>query len=209
MLFGYDTGTINGILAMKYWRDEFSTGYRNKDGDLDVSASQSAEIVSLLSAGTFFGALFAAPTADFLGRRYGLVSSTVVFTLGVILQTASTAIPMFVAGRFFAGFGVGMISALIPLYQSETVGPHEYSTGSVLTSTGTKMDPWDNRRRISARHYDWSFDCCSRRPFYRQPQRLWIIPYPHRRTIRMGYHHFLWYALAAGDASHVHQTRLS
>jgi len=27
---------------------------------------------------------------------------------------------MFVAGRFFAGYGVGMISALIPLYQSET-----------------------------------------------------------------------------------------
>jgi sugar porter (SP) family MFS transporter len=27
---------------------------------------------------------------------------------------------MFIAGRFFAGFGVGMVSALIPLYQSET-----------------------------------------------------------------------------------------
>jgi len=27
---------------------------------------------------------------------------------------------MFVAGRFFAGYGVGMVSALIPLYQSET-----------------------------------------------------------------------------------------
>jgi MFS family permease len=119
-LFGYDTGTIGGILAMKFWRDQFSTGYRNSDGDLDVSATQSSEIVSILSAGTFFGALTASPAADFLGRRYGLMSSTVVFTLGVILQTAATAIPMFVAGRFFAGFGVGMISALIPLYQSET-----------------------------------------------------------------------------------------
>lgn len=121
VLFGYDTGTIGGILAMKYWRDQFSTGYIDSHGNLDVSASQSSEIVSLLSAGTFFGALTAAPVADFLGRRYGLMSSTVVFTLGVILQTASTQIPTFVAGRFFAGFGVGMISAMIPLYQSETV----------------------------------------------------------------------------------------
>lgn len=43
-----------------------------------------------------------------------------VFVFGVILQCAATEIPLFVAGRFFAGYGVGMISALIPLYQSET-----------------------------------------------------------------------------------------
>ncbi|TIA12804.1 general substrate transporter [Aureobasidium pullulans] len=60
------------------------------------------------------GALTAAPTGDFFGRRLGLIISVGVFTLGVILQTAATAIPMFVAGRFFAGYGV------VPLYQSET-----------------------------------------------------------------------------------------
>ncbi|KAG4434669.1 hypothetical protein IFR05_009844 [Cadophora sp. M221] len=120
VLFGYDTGTISGILAMDYWRKEFTTGYINSDGDPDVSPSQTSLIVSILSAGTFFGALWAAPTADFLGRRLGLIAACCVFNLGVILQTASTALPMFIAGRFFAGFGVGMVSALIPLYQSET-----------------------------------------------------------------------------------------
>jgi MFS transporter, SP family, sugar:H+ symporter len=106
---------------MKYWLKEFSTGYINpQTGDLGITASQSSEIVSLLSAGTFFGALTAAPTGDFFGRRLGLMVSTIVFTIGVILQTAATDIPLFVAGRFFAGYGVGMISALIPLYQSET-----------------------------------------------------------------------------------------
>jgi MFS family permease len=50
--------------------------------------------------------------ADYIGRRPALMISTWVFNLGVILQTASTAIPMFLAGRFFAGFGVGLISAL-------------------------------------------------------------------------------------------------
>ncbi|KAI4225962.1 MAG: hypothetical protein L6R36_003534 [Xanthoria steineri] len=121
ILFGYDTGTIGGILAMPYWRDLFSTGYRNpEDGNLDVTPSQSSTIVSLLSAGTFFGALTAAPMADLLGRRLGMVASVAVFCLGVILQTVATAIPLFVAGRFWAGYGVGMISAIIPLYQSET-----------------------------------------------------------------------------------------
>src|ERR1700755_1723022 len=49
-----------------------------------------------------------------------MIFNTGVFTLGVVLQTAATAIPMFVAGRFFAGLGVGLLSATVPLYQSET-----------------------------------------------------------------------------------------
>lgn len=120
VLFGYDTGTIGGILGMTHWKDLFSTGYVNAKGEKDVDASQTSLIVSILSAGTFFGALTAAPAADVLGRRLGLVACNVVFCLGVILQTIATAIPLFVAGRFFAGYGVGMISATIPLYQSET-----------------------------------------------------------------------------------------
>lgn len=120
VLFGYDTGTISGILAMSYWENQFSTGYRDTKGHLNVTASQSAEIVSILSAGTFFGALGAAPIADRIGRRWSLIASCCVFTFGVILQTAATHLPLFVAGRFFAGFGVGLVSALIPLYQSET-----------------------------------------------------------------------------------------
>ncbi|WPH01045.1 Hypothetical protein R9X50_00388000 [Acrodontium crateriforme] len=106
VLFGYDTGTIGGILAMRYWLNTFSTGYIDpKTGLLGITAQQSSMIVSLLSAGTFFGALTAAPTGDFFGRRYGLMVSTVVFTFGVILQTAAIKIPTFVAGRFFAGYG--------------------------------------------------------------------------------------------------------
>lgn len=68
-------------------------------------------IVSLLSAGTFFGALGAAPVADYFGRRIGMIIDSDVFCFGVILQTAATSIPLFVAGRFFAGFGVGLLSA--------------------------------------------------------------------------------------------------
>ncbi|KAJ3578279.1 hypothetical protein NPX13_g2283 [Xylaria arbuscula] len=120
VLFGYDTGTISGILTMPYWRTLFSTGYINSSGEPDVTPSQSSAIVSILSAGTFFGALGSPFLADTIGRRWALIASCWVFNLGVALQAAATAIPLFLAGRFFAGFGVGLISALIPLYQSET-----------------------------------------------------------------------------------------
>ncbi|KAK9452500.1 general substrate transporter [Dipodascopsis uninucleata] len=120
VLYGYDTGTISGIIAMSFWENKFSTGYRDSTGHLNIDSSEQSEIVSILSAGTFFGALLAAPLGDSIGRRFGLIASTFVFFFGVALQVAATAIPLFVAGRFFAGLGVGLISALIPLYQSET-----------------------------------------------------------------------------------------
>ncbi|KAL2831286.1 general substrate transporter [Aspergillus pseudoustus] len=111
---------FGGILAMPYWARTFSTGHRDSTGQLNVTSSQSSAIVSILSAGTFFGALGAAPMGDIIGRRWGLIASNGVFVLGVILQTVATSIPPFLAGRFFAGLGVGLISALVPLYQSET-----------------------------------------------------------------------------------------
>lgn len=116
ILFGYDTGTISGILAMDYWVREFA-----EDESGEITASEESLIVSILSLGTFIGALLAAPVADRLGRRIGLIfSAGFVFNLGVILQTISTEQDMFIAGRFFAGMGVGLVSAMVPLYQSET-----------------------------------------------------------------------------------------
>jgi len=84
----------------------------DEEGKPAITSSQQSTIVSILSAGTFFGALGAAVIADRLGRRWSLIVSCWVFNVGVIMQTIATSIPLFTAGRFFAGFGVGLISAL-------------------------------------------------------------------------------------------------
>jgi sugar porter (SP) family MFS transporter len=112
-LFGYDTGYISGVKAMPYWLQLFGT-----NGKLETS--NDSLVTSILSAGTFFGALFAYPVGDFLGRRLGIVFACLVFSVGVALQTAATAIPVFTVGRVFAGLGVGLVSCLVPMYQSET-----------------------------------------------------------------------------------------
>lgn len=54
ILFGYDTGSINGILAMDYFQNEFATE-RNADGNYALTSSQTSLVVSILSAGTFLG----------------------------------------------------------------------------------------------------------------------------------------------------------
>ncbi|PKX89041.1 sugar porter family MFS transporter [Aspergillus novofumigatus IBT 16806] len=139
ILFGYDTGTISGIIAMPYWTETFSTGYRDSTGQLNVTSSQSSAIVSILSAGTFFGALGAAPMGDLIGRRW----------------TIATSIPLFLAGRFFAGLGVGLISALVPLYQSETapkwvrgfiVGSYQFAITIGLLLASVLNNATHNRR---------------------------------------------------------------
>jgi MFS family permease len=49
----------------------------------------------------------------------GLIFACLVFSIGVAFQTAATALPLFVVGRVVAGLGVGLVSCLVPMYQSE------------------------------------------------------------------------------------------
>jgi MFS family permease len=62
-------------------------------------------------------------TADFLGRRYAIVSECVVFIIGVIIQLCSFHVwQQFAVGRFVSGLGVGALSAAVPM-----VSDHSYA----------------------------------------------------------------------------------
>jgi len=84
-----------------------------------ISTGQQSLVVSILSAGTFTGALLGAPVGDILGRKRGIIFASLIFSIGVAMQTASTAMPLFIIGRVVAGVGVGLVSCLVPMYQSE------------------------------------------------------------------------------------------
>ncbi|KAL6714372.1 hypothetical protein ACLMJK_007795 [Lecanora helva] len=128
IFFGYDSGYINGVLAMNYFvhlytgKDPNDPAYKkggSKDGQFAIPSWQKSLIVSILSAGTFFGALIAGDFADFIGRRTTIISGCALFIVGVILQTASTGYRLLVGGRVVAGLGIGFVSAIIILYMSE------------------------------------------------------------------------------------------
>ena len=57
--------------------------------------------------------------ADWIGRRISIIGACGLFSIGVTLQVASTAIGMLIGGRIIAGFGVGLISAVVVMYMSE------------------------------------------------------------------------------------------
>jgi SP family sugar:H+ symporter-like MFS transporter len=103
IFFGYDTGWMGGVLggsdlcslrstrlmplsAMPYFIRVINGSYA--PGDVVKSSDQSL-LTSILSVGTFFGALLAGDIADYFGRRITIICGCVVFSIGCILQTAS------------------------------------------------------------------------------------------------------------------------
>lgn len=115
LLYGYDTGIINGMLEMTYIKEHVAANGHS------FTANETSLITAILSLGTFFGALFAPIISDRFGRRFGIMfSSGFIFIIGTILQLVEARFSLLCAGRFISGFGVGIISAVIPLYQSET-----------------------------------------------------------------------------------------
>lgn len=115
MLFGWDTGAIGGVLAMKATQERF-----NYTPEAKVTLDQN--IVSTLQAGCFAACFFTSYFTEKYGRRWCLVGTGMVTTIGVILQAASTAngsLPLMYVGRFVGGLGVGAASSLVPLYVSE------------------------------------------------------------------------------------------
>ena len=126
VFFGYDSGYISGVIGMDYFIHLFTglpiPGPGASTAEIAafvIPTDHKSLIVSILSAGTFFGAIIAGDFADWVGRRTTVIAGCVVYAIGCVLQTASSGLGLLVAGRLIAGFGVGFVSAIIILYMSE------------------------------------------------------------------------------------------
>ncbi|EDR12046.1 uncharacterized protein LACBIDRAFT_183424 [Laccaria bicolor S238N-H82] len=123
VLFGYDTGIAGGVVSQPFFQKHF--GLVKADGTIDTKRSNevSSNVVSVLQAGAFFGALGSAPMSAKYGRKWTLVGFSAIFAVGAILTTvaggAKHGLALIYAGRVISGFGIGGISAVAPAYVSE------------------------------------------------------------------------------------------
>jgi MFS family permease len=81
-------------------------------------------MVAILEVGAFFSSLIVGRVGDVIGRRKTILYGSCIFLLGGALQTFTTGMPMMLLGRLIAGVGVGALSTIVPVYQSEISPPH-------------------------------------------------------------------------------------
>ncbi|CZR50888.1 related to monosaccharide transporter [Phialocephala subalpina] len=134
VLFGYDSGWIAGVLAMDAFKLDFGNpNSTEKDayrGYLYTSTAK-ALTTSILSAGTFCGALAAGYVSDRIGRRSTIILGCIIYTIGVVLEVITHgSIDLLAVGRTIAGLGVGFVSATTIMYVSE-ITPKEIR-GSIM-----------------------------------------------------------------------------
>lgn len=59
------------------------------------------------------------PSAERISRKWTICWATIVFIAGAAVQCGNTGYAMMVVGRAIAGLGIGSLSMIVPLYQSE------------------------------------------------------------------------------------------
>jgi MFS family permease len=138
IMIGYDSAFIGGTIVLPSFEKEFGLNTKSA-ADLNFI---SANIVSTYQGGwcvlqyvpyhydikipcicaSFFGAIFGYPIGYFIGRKRGLLISSLVFIIGTCMMlgaNGSRGLNLIYIGRVIAGIGIGCASNLTPIYISE------------------------------------------------------------------------------------------
>nr|WP_283813485.1 MFS transporter [Pseudomonas rhodesiae] len=106
LLFGFDTGVING--ALLYMKD-----------DLGLTPFTEGLVASALLIGAMLGALCSGRLSDLKGRRRIILFLAVLFFLGALACALAPTLNVMVAARFTLGLAVGGASVVVPAYLAE------------------------------------------------------------------------------------------
>lgn len=106
LLFGYDTGVINGSLKFVQLR-------------LDLSPAMKGFAASSALLACIFGAAFAGTLSDRLGRKKVLILSAAMFLISAVGTALPQNLTQFVIFRFIGGLGVGAAAMTSPMYIAE------------------------------------------------------------------------------------------
>ena len=122
LLFGYDTGVING-----------SQFYLSKYFDLD--ATTKGFVVGSALIGCFAGAILAGPMSRKMGRKNSLILSALLFTISAWGSGLPSMLPesvsLLIFFRIIGGLGIGVASMNAPMYIAEISPPER--RGNMVT----------------------------------------------------------------------------
>ncbi|KAK4346785.1 hypothetical protein RND71_033124 [Anisodus tanguticus] len=113
ILFGYHLGVVNGALE-----------YLAKDLGIVENTVIQGWIVSTVLAGAFVGSFTGGALADKFGRTKTFKLDAIPLAVGAFLCTTAQSVQAMIIGRLLTGIGIGISSAIVPLYISE-ISPTE------------------------------------------------------------------------------------
>jgi len=125
-LFGYDQGVMSGIITGKHFQNYFH----------NPSPAAIGTMVAILEIGALISSLSVGRLGDILGRRKTILYGALIFVLGGLLQTLAFKMTIMIVGRIISGLGVGMLSTIVPVYQSEISPPHNRGKLACIEFTG-------------------------------------------------------------------------
>jgi sugar porter (SP) family MFS transporter len=106
LLFGYDTGVLNGALEpMKH--------------DLGLSSMTEGLVVSTLLIGAAIGSLLCGRISDTIGRRKTMIILSLIFFFGTLGAVFAPNLAIMLPARLILGLAVGGASVVVPVYLSE------------------------------------------------------------------------------------------
>ncbi|XP_039043832.1 plastidic glucose transporter 4-like [Hibiscus syriacus] len=113
ILFGYHLGVVNGALE-----------YLAKDLGIAENTVLQGWVVSTLLAGATVGSFTGGALADKFGRTRTFQLDAIPLIIGAFLTATAQSVQTMIIGRLLAGIGIGISSAIVPLYISE-ISPTE------------------------------------------------------------------------------------
>lgn len=111
LLFGYDTGVINGAI-------------QPMTAELGLETSHIGVVTSSLLIGAAVGALAIGKMADAMGRRVTILFLAALFFFGSITCAIAPGLGILIIGRVLLGLAVGGASTVVPVFLAE-LAPYE------------------------------------------------------------------------------------
>ncbi|KAM0751864.1 general substrate transporter [Meredithblackwellia eburnea MCA 4105] len=135
LLFGWESGVISGLVNQTDYVRRFGAPDPTATSTLGYSlpSTRQALITSFMGLGALFGSLAAGALSKRVGIKVASIISLVVFLVGVAVETsAEYQWGQIIAGRWIAGYGIGSLSMLAPLFQAQCSPKH---LRGIITST--------------------------------------------------------------------------